>query len=57
MQNLSDSDESDEMGITRKKKNAVVGEYDASQYDNLEVNDEITEIFQYITKWVLELGD
>lgn len=50
MPSVSDSDESDEMGITKKKKSSIPGEYDPAQYEHLEVNEDIKEMFQYIVK-------
>ncbi|KAF2904800.1 hypothetical protein ILUMI_01365 [Ignelater luminosus] len=52
MSSVSDSDESDEMGITKKKKSSIPGEYDPAQYQHLEVNEDIKEIFQYIVKYI-----
>lgn len=46
----SESEDSDEFGASKKKKNIVPGEYDASQYDTLDVNEDIKEQFQYIIK-------
>lgn len=43
----TDSDESDEMKLN---KLSIPGEYDASQFENLNVNGEIKDLFQYITK-------
>lgn len=43
----TDSDESDEIKLNKLN---IPGEYDASQFDNLIVNDEIKDLFQYITK-------
>lgn len=46
----TDSDESDELGVAKKKRSTIPGEYDIAQYEHLEVSEDITEIFQYITK-------
>ncbi|KAB0802669.1 hypothetical protein PPYR_04855 [Photinus pyralis] len=48
----SDSDESDELGNTKKKRVAIPGEYNPGSYDDLEVSNDIKEVFQYITKYV-----
>ncbi|EEZ97358.1 intraflagellar transport protein 46 homolog [Tribolium castaneum] len=45
----SDSeDDSDE----EKTKDAIPGEYDPKEYENLDVSPEIKDIFQYITKYI-----
>lgn len=48
-QHLSSGSESDISDNIDKKVN-VPGEYDPTQYENLDVNSEIKELFQYITK-------
>ncbi|KAF5270439.1 hypothetical protein FQR65_LT05627 [Abscondita terminalis] len=49
---LSDSDESDELGNTKTKLGIGPGEYDPKTYENLNVSEDIKELFQYITKYV-----
>ncbi|XP_063912910.1 intraflagellar transport protein 46 homolog [Zophobas morio] len=48
----SDSDLDDSDLDDDKPKTAIPGEYDPKQYENLDVNPEIKEIFQYITKYI-----
>lgn len=43
--NSSESDESENSG-----KNKIAGEYDPNQFEHLEVDAEIKELFQYIQK-------
>ncbi|KAK5649895.1 hypothetical protein RI129_000924 [Pyrocoelia pectoralis] len=48
----SDSDESDELGNTKKKRVIIPGEYNSASYDDLDVSNDVKEVFQYITKYV-----
>ncbi|XP_068912611.1 intraflagellar transport protein 46 homolog isoform X1 [Tenebrio molitor] len=45
----SDLDESDD---DDKTKGTIPGEYDAKQYEDLDVNSDTKEVFQYITKYI-----
>lgn len=47
----SDSDDSDEIGGSKKNEISPPGEYNPSQYNDLDVGDDITEQFQFITKY------
>ncbi|RZC39347.1 intraflagellar transport protein 46 -like, partial [Asbolus verrucosus] len=48
----SDSDLDDSDVDDDKNKNSVPGEYDAKQFEHLDVNSETREVFQYITKYI-----
>lgn len=46
----SESDDSDDMGRSKKNDVTPPGEYDPAQYNDLDVSDDIREQFQFITK-------
>lgn len=50
----SDSDSDDGlMMVEGATRGPIPGEYDPEQYANLQVGDDVKELFQYITKYVL----
>lgn len=46
----SETDSDDEVMIMEPSRGPLPGEYDPEQYNNLQVGEEIRELFQYITK-------
>lgn len=51
-QELSSDSESE---ISERKRN-IPGEYDANQYQDLDVNNEIKDLFQYIIKYITQFS-
>lgn len=53
-ESLSESDSGDSDEIEGSKKNGISppGEYEPSQYNDLDVGDDIKEQFQFITKYI-----
>lgn len=48
----SESDSDDGLMIMDQNRGPLPGEYDPEKYNDLQVNEEIKELFQYITKYV-----
>lgn len=48
----SDTDSDDGVMIMEPSRGPLPGEYDPEQYNNLQVGEDIKELFQYITKYV-----